>query len=312
MATKKRKLSEIDFSADGAHVALTSKSQGYSANGKPLALVMKARSKELIEKVQQIQVTMELPDFLRKFYGLYWEDAEVLARVLGYVPPEKEKEEEDEWSYDDWIQEKVEGYVVIKSLKESEDLSSQIASLSDDDYLKLVQAQKTLEPLLVSKAADSSATDDKTSIGTEVKDEVVTSVQKMKKEENMPANTPEMVEKSALVALQKSLEDAKVELQKAKDEAAALLAEKKEAIVKSKTAAVADLVDAKHKDIIVKAALALETDEDFDAFVLALKDTKEVIEKSALFSETGASGDAVEDKKVNGVRSLIEKQFAAK
>lgn len=310
MATKKRKLSEIDFSADGAHVALTSKSQGYSANGKPLALVMKARSKELIEKVQQIQVTMELPDFLRKFYGLYWEDAEVLARVLGYVPPEKE--EAEEWSYDDWIQEKVEGYVVIKSLKESEDLSSQIAGLSDDDYLKLVQAQKTLEPLLVSKAADSSATDDKTSIGTEVKDEVVTSVQKMKKEENMPANTPEMVEKSALVALQKSLDDAKVELQKAKDEAAALLAEKKEAIVKSKTAAIADLVDAKHKDIIVKAALALETDEDFDAFVLALKDTKEVIEKSALFSETGASGDAVEDKKVNGVRSLIEKQFAAK
>lgn len=310
MATKKRKLSEIDFSADGAHVALTSKSQGYSANGKPLALVMKARSKELIEKVQQIQVTMELPDFLRKFYGLYWEDAEVLARVLGYVPPEKE--EAEEWSYDDWIQEKVEGYVVIKSLKESEDLSSQIASLSDDDYLKLVQAQKTLEPLLVSKAADSSATDDKTSIGTEVKDEVVTSVKKMKKEENMPANTPEMVEKSALVALQKSLDDAKVELQKAKDEAAALLAEKKEAIVKSKTATIADLVDAKHKDILVKAALALETDEDFDAFVLALKDTKEVIEKSALFSETGASGDAGEDKKVNGVRSLIEKQFATK
>lgn len=310
MATKKRKLSEIDFSADGAHVALTSKSQGYSANGKPLALVMKARSKELIEKVQQIQVTMELPDFLRKFYGLYWEDSEVLARVLGYVPPEKE--ESEEWSYDDWIQEKVEGYVVIKSLKENEDLSSQIASLSDDDYLKLVQAQKTLEPLLVSKAADSSATDDKTSIGTEVKDEVVTSVKKMKKEENMPANTPEMVEKSALVALQKSLDDAKAKLQKAEAEAAALLAEKKEAIVKSKTATVADLVDAKHKDILVKAALALETDEDFDAFVLALKDTKEVIEKSALFSETGASGDAEEDKKVNGVRSLIEKQLATK
>ena len=82
MTTKaKRKLSNITFDHEGAHLALVSKQQKGPANGAGYALIMKAanRSPEFIEKVQQITVTMELPDFLSKFFCLWEEEADVLA-----------------------------------------------------------------------------------------------------------------------------------------------------------------------------------------------------------------------------------------
>ena len=66
----KRRLSDISFSHEGAHLALCSKSQG-AANNWNKALIMKGHnfSPEFIQKMQQIQVTYELPDFLRKVMG---------------------------------------------------------------------------------------------------------------------------------------------------------------------------------------------------------------------------------------------------
>ena len=89
-------LTNIDFTHDGAHIALVSKEQGHGANGHHYALVMKSSgfSQESIQKMQQIQVTLDLPDFLRKFFSLYYDDAEVLARLMGYVKPEDEDEDE--------------------------------------------------------------------------------------------------------------------------------------------------------------------------------------------------------------------------
>lgn len=44
-------------------------------------------SPEFNKKMQQIGATMELPDFLEKFFGIWGSDAEVLARLMGYVEP---------------------------------------------------------------------------------------------------------------------------------------------------------------------------------------------------------------------------------
>ncbi|PMZ82675.1 hypothetical protein C1X61_30260, partial [Pseudomonas sp. FW215-T2] len=74
----KRKLKGFDFAKEGAAVALVGPSVGGPANGIPI-LIAKANnfSPEFIQKMQQIQVTYELPEFLRKVFGMYYEDAEV-------------------------------------------------------------------------------------------------------------------------------------------------------------------------------------------------------------------------------------------
>ena len=123
----------------------------------------------------------------------------------------------------------------------------------------------------------------------------------------------EMVEKSALIELQKSLDDQRVALEKALADVKRFEDEKKEAIVKSKTDAVKAVVkDEKQAAVVVKAALALEDQADFDALVEVFKSMNAVIEKSALFVEQGVSAEAEEAPKKNGVLEIIKSQQAKK
>lgn len=316
----KRKLSDIDFSAEGAHVAITHRQQGYSANGHPQALILKAHSPEFIQKVQAIQVTLSLPDFLRKFYNLYWDDAETLARLLGYVPPEMEEDESYNWREEEekYIAEKLQAYTVIKSLKDSTNLAKSIAELKESDLLQILESQAKLEPLLKAK-------EDTSQIGTEVnEDEVSTSVvnklkkgksgmiEKTKQEQKVEVD---MIEKSAFVALQKSLEEQKVALEKATETIAVFQAEKKEAIAKAKTSALEAVVDAKHLEVIKKVALTIEDDKDFNDLVSALGAMKEAVEKSkgSLFEEQGVSGEGQEQINDDSpVAKLIKAKYQVK
>ena len=92
---KKHRLSDITFEHTGAHVALTSKAQSGPANGHDYALILKSSkfSPESIQKMQSIRVTMDVPTFLEKFFYVYGSDAEILARMMGWV-----KEEDDQIS----------------------------------------------------------------------------------------------------------------------------------------------------------------------------------------------------------------------
>lgn len=323
----RRKLSDIDFSGEGAHLALVNKQQGGPANGADYALVIKARqfSPEFIEKMQQVKVTMELPDFLQKFFYLMREDAKVLAYMMGYVEPAETQAEENmeaEEEYQDWIKSKMEAFEIVKSLHESDSLAEILSEISEDDYLALMNDQQTIEKAFkkiekASKESKANAEDDTSQIGTEVEkeDEVQTSVvNKANKENEMTTElktveqevTVEMVEKSAFEAVQKALDEQKQALQKAMETIAQFEAEKKDAIVKSKTAQLKEVVDAKHLDVVAKAALALESDEDFTSFVSAMKEIKENVEKSALFQEQGASGDTEEIVKESGVAKILK------
>ena len=144
----KRKLSEISFDHEGAHLALCSKSQG-AANNWNKALIMKGHnfSPEFIQKMQQIQVTYELPDFLRKVMGMYYEDAELLARMMGYVEPEKEEEDYDDW-YENYIEEKLQSFTIIKALHEAKNLPDALSKLTEQDYLDVLQDQAMVEKAL--------------------------------------------------------------------------------------------------------------------------------------------------------------------
>jgi hypothetical protein len=145
----KRKLKGFDFAKEGAAVALVGPSVGGPANGIP-TLIAKANnfSPEFIQKMQQIQVTYELPEFLRKVFGMYYEDAEVLAKMLGYVEPEDEETEDyDDW-YENYIEEKLQSFTIIKALYEAKNLPDALSKLTEQDYLDVLQDQAMVEKAL--------------------------------------------------------------------------------------------------------------------------------------------------------------------
>lgn len=305
----KRRLSDISFSHEGAHLALCSKSQG-AANNWNKALIMKGHnfSPEFIQKMQQIQVTYELPEFLRKVMNMYYEDAEVLARMMGYVEPEKEEEDYDDW-YENYIEEKLSAFTIIKSLHEAKNLPEALSQLTEQDYLDVLNDQALIEKAL--KEFDSKKSDTSTKVESKV--EASASKQVKKNKGKQMTQEAEMVEKSALTAVEKALEDQKIALEKALAQVKQYEEEKKEAIVKSKTDAVKAVVkDEKQAAVVVKAALALEDQADFDALVEVFKSMNALIEKSALFQEQGVSAEADEAPKKNGVLEIIKSQQAKK
>ena len=320
----KRKLSELTFEHENAHVALVSKEQGHGANGHHYALVMKAKgfSQEAIQKMQSVQVTLELPEFLRKFFDLYHTDAEVLARFMGYVPEENE-DDDDVYGTEAYYAERLGAFTIMKSLHESGDVLKALALLDENEYLSLLTAQVEVEKALAKidaeKESDTAAlvveSDNSTNASVEKSVEPSGSKVTKSKKENMTLKTKqgeeptvEMVEKSALDSIQKALNDKDVELQKALADVAAFKEAQQEQIIKSKTAQITAVVtDANLQAVIVKAALALELEDDFTAFVGALssmqktlKDTKDFVEKSTLFEEVGASTstDALQESPV--------------
>jgi len=318
----KRKLSDISFEKEGAHVALVSKEQGGPANNHDYALVLKANkfSEEFIQKMQQVRVTMELPEFLRKFFGMYYEDSKVLAAMLGYVEPVQE----DTQTYEDYIQSQLQAFEVLKAANDAESLAEVLSGLDETEYLAMLNDQELLEKAFanVAKATTESApaasaegTD--TSPACEViKEEVSTSVnkeelEKSKMDEDVKIET---VEKAQFELVQKALEEQKVELQKALEVIAEYEAAKKEAIAKAKTEQVKAIVKDESKvEAIAKAALSLESEDDFTAFLAAMQAMMTTVETSEMFVEKGASTQEEEPKvQESAVAKLLKAKQATK
>lgn len=311
----KRKLSDISFEHEGAHVALVSKEQGGGANGHNYALVMKSNfSKEFVEKMQQVQVTMELPEFLRKFFSVYYEDAEVLARMMGYVKPEEEEDDSD--SYEDYyekrIQERLASFTVLKSMEKVDDVTTILATLDEDAYLALLKDQEAVEKALMNSEAEK-----KTASEEGATEAVAKAKETVNKAEDAPSGETKqklgksMDEENQVVELQKALADQKALLTKALEQVAAFEAEKKEAIVKAKTAKIETIVkDKAQSAALVKAAVALESEEDFNAFVTSVEALVASVEKSALFDEKGASVVTEEKEVESAVAKAVKAQLS--
>jgi hypothetical protein len=246
--------------------------------------------------MQAIQVTMTIPEFLERFFMLWEEDVEFLSQLLGYVEPEDETTEAKE-DYDKWIEERFQSFSIIKSLHEAKSLPDALSKLTEQDYLDILADQAEIEKVLkaLDKESKGSEADTSTNVENTKVEASASKVTKNKKEKQMA--TPEMVEKSELIALQKSLDDQRVALEKALADVKQYEDEKKEAIVKSKTDAVKAVVkDEKQAAVVVKAALALDNQEDFDALIAVFKSMNALLEKSGLFQEQGVSAEAAEDK----------------
>lgn len=313
----KRKLSDISFQHEGAHVALVSKEQGGPANLHDYALVLKANkfSEEFVEKMQQVRVTMELPDFLRKFFGMYGDEAEILARMMGYEKPESDDAEEVQ-TYEDYIQSKMEAFEILKSAHESENLAAVLSELDEEQYLAMLKDQELIEKAFENESKlSASAEADDTSPASEVKEEEVSaSINKENLEKStMDENQKEMVEKATLDLLQKSFDEQKVALEKALETLAVYEAEKKAAIEKArKDQLVAAVKDEAKAETLFKAVKDV-ADEEFQAVVKTLTEMQESVEKSALFQEQGSSAqEETEVIQESAVAKLLKAKQAKK
>ena len=319
MARKaKRKLSDISFQHEGAHVALVSKEQGGPANLHDYALVLKANkfSEEFVQKMQQVRVTMELPDFLNKFFGLWGEDAKVLATMMGYVEPAETQEMENEEAQaevQDWIKSRMEAFEILKAAHDSDNLAAVLSELDEEQYLAMLKDQELIEKAFENESKSSaSAGADDTSPASEVnKEEVSASINKENLEKStMDENQKEMVEKATLDLLQKSFDEQKVALEKALETLAQFEAEKKAAIEKArKDEIVAAVKDADKAEVLFKAVKDV-SDEDFQAVVKTLTEMQEAVEKSALFQEQGASSQEEPVIQESAVAKLLKAKQA--
>lgn len=341
--TPKRKLKDLSFDHEGAHLALVSDQlNGGPANLQPNALFLKAIegfSEEILEKASQVTVTLAIEEFLQKFFGMYYEDAEVLARAMGYETKRMERDEAESisdaaYDYEDYIEERVSSFSIMKAMQDASGDTSVMANLSGEDYLALLQDQAQIEKAFdkvaelkkatkveVRKESDlkasASGSDTQQNAGVEKKVEPSGSVSQVNKGNYMADKEvktvvadveKELVEKSVLVDLQKAFEEKAVELQKALDLVKQFEQEKKDAITKARKEKLGAAVKNEEQAAALFKGANLLEDADFEAFVKAVADIQAVADQSDLFKSVGADG-VVEQKAEEGV-SDIKKAFA--
>lgn len=137
MADAKRKIHKFNFKSEGAHVALVDKAANLQT-----VLTMKAVENEVV-------VSLSMRDFLEKFFNMWSDDATQLAKILGYTgDPTVEWEEND--SYEDYINRKVESVQLLKGLIIPEQIPESIA-------LKVESLQKSVGDKLTSEGSPHEA-----------------------------------------------------------------------------------------------------------------------------------------------------------
>lgn len=142
-------ITDVTFDNENPHLALVHKEQGGAANGWHNSILTKADDLELKEEVikalEQITVTLSFEEFLRKFFDMWSSDAELLTKILGYETEyeyylkEAEADENPKThSYDEYLEEKVSKFEVMKAAASGQEIPS-------EDYVSILNLQSTFE-----------------------------------------------------------------------------------------------------------------------------------------------------------------------
>ena len=331
----KRKLTDITFEHEGAHLALVHKAQGGAASGYK-TLVMKSvdnRSPEFIEKASQVKVTLSLPDFLEKFFHVWGEDAELLATLFGYEPSEDESEEystQSFWSWyrekamehgavdswgdpitrptsqdrKEWVEDQLQGIEILKSATLAKGSADFINSLTEDQYLNLLKDQQFIEKSFklqeVKKDLDGES-GGKPTKGVNPKQTKASKADTQEKE-----MTQETIEKAQYDAKEVELQKALADIQKAKEEIELFKAKEKEALEKAREAeVVAAVVDVDASAKLFKAVKDLDA-EAFKDVVDVVKALTAKVDESEMFKEKGSPEEGVKVAK-SAVQAELDK-----
>lgn len=300
MANATRKLTDIRFEHEGAHVALVGKHQGGPANG-VTTLVYKSLDNitdELVQKAGEVTVTLSFEEFLRKFFGMYWEDSKILAMALGYGSDEDddESEEDEPKSYKDYLDEKVSAISIMKNVYKAVDMRKALSELPPEDTLALMQAQELLE-----KAMSSALPEGDLTIPSAKQEDTMSTIEKALHEELVTKAVQEAEE------VLKAQLNSQAEILKAlQEEVETFKAAKAEAQAQARKAALAAVVAGERVEALFKSTAVL-ADEDFEEVVATLKAARVAEEQSALFKEAGVAGAGEPDPAVQDQTAAILK-----
>lgn len=315
----KRRLSNFNFDVSGSHCAFVGPSVGGAANGYTV-LVTKAVDdipEEIVEKATKVAVTMDFEEFLVRWFNMYYEDAEVLAELLGM---EKEEQPSDMYDYQGehrkWIEEKVSAIQIMKSVYASQDVKKAFNELSYKESLAVIEAQSMLEKAM------SSVEEGKNVPVTKGQEMPTTKEEKLMEDVIQKALHVELVEKAVQEAVLKAAEEkaaveeilkaAQAELEGVKAEVAVFKAKEAEAVVKGRKEALkAVLAEDKVEDMF-KATEALDT-AAFEVVVKSLAAKAKALEESDLFKEAGVSGEGENDPAVkDGTAAILKAKYQRK
>lgn len=275
--SKYREIVDISFDDPGSHLALTHRLQGYSANNKPQPLIIKQAKTEMPIEAKQVldvlkggdvRITLPMKDFLTRFMGMYYEDAEILCRVLGY---ETDMQKEDEpWSYDKYIEEKVSGIELLKSAIEKETIPAK-------NYIQINKLMKEIDL----EKQDSPSEGNPPQVNNEENPSENGEINKM---------SQELIEKAAkaeelLKAKEQELEKALVAIEKMKQEENARIEKAYTDMTSTFT-----FVEEGKRSALVKALLGVSEDNR-EVVVAAFEKAQEML-KAAIEKEHGYEGDA--------------------
>lgn len=298
----KRRLSDINFEHEGAHVALVGKHQGGPANG-VTTLITKATNKiepELIEKATTVTVEMQFPEFLRKFFGLYWDDAEVLSAVMGYGRTEYPDVNEK-----DWIDQKVDSIQIMKSVYRAPNVEKALADLTPEQTLALLKDQEMLEKALEQVPEHIKSKQEETPMETILKSAHLEAL-----------SDAVAVEKAAGVAavaeVQKALDAQTAALAAVQAEVDVFKAAAAAAKVEARKAALADAkVPADKAEEVLKSLEALN-DEAFASTVATMKALAAAVDSSDMLSETGVAGAAADAEEEDRTTQILKARYGVK
>jgi len=308
----RKRLSNFNFEGEGSHVALVGKHQGGPANG-VTTLLTKATDKitdEQVDKATMVQVEMNIVDFLTTFFGLWWDDAIVLAKIMGLDTEPEEQEETVDW-YEQWINEKVSAVTLMKSLvmdKSEAEINKAIASLKPEELLLLLETQKKFEQALSSQegvnvlqGTTSPSVEKSINKGNEMSEFVTKAVH----EEQISKAVEEAVAK-AVQEKQEEIVAKQVELDAALEVVKGLQAKEKESVEKGRKAVLKEAGVAEDEvEILYKSTEALSA-EAFEVVAKAMAKDKKAVEESDLFKEQGVSGEAADTVELDGVAALTK------
>lgn len=295
MTKATRRLTDIKFEHEGAHVALVGKHQGGPANG-ITTLITKATNnitQEQVAKAATVTVEMQFPEFLRKFFGLYWDDAEVLSAVMGYGRTEYPDTNEK-----DYIDSRVESISIMKAVYKAQDVEKALAALTPEQHLALMADQEMLEKAFAALPEQTQIEQEETQLETILK-----------------SAHEEFVTKAvadAVAEVQKSL-DAQAEVLKA---AEAKLAEFETAAVaavtKSRQEALSAVVAADKVEALMKSLAPLDA-EAFAAVVDTFAVQKAAESESEMFNEAGVAGDGAKTAdEVDATTAILKAKYGIK
>ena len=302
MTIAKRRLTDIKFEHDGAHVALVGKHQGGPANG-ITTLITKATNlitQEQIEKASTVSVTMQFPEFLRKFFGMYWDDAEVLSAVMGYGRTEYPDSTEK-----DYIDSRVESINIMKSVYRAQDVEKALAALTPEQHLALMADQEMLEKAFEAIPATSITNQEETQLET---------ILKAAHEEALASVVA--IEKAAAVAavaeVQKALVAQEEVLKAVQAEVAVFKAAEVARVQEVRKSALAAVLPEAQVESVLKALEGV-AEEAFAAVVAGYAVQKAAVDNSDLMSETGVAGTGTADApEVDRTAEILKAKYAPK